>query len=275
LGLGGGFNNYSFGGEISEIAIFSSPLTDTMMQTLLADMQTANRIRADANTNQVVFIGDSLTAGGPGTVQMSHCYPWVLCQQYGGAFKPLLIAAPGCTIAQQQTLATNVVQTTDLTPFGVNVAIICCGSNDLVGGRTTAQVQNDLATLCSGLRAAGFKVILTTITLRTNGIGSTNAGINANFNTVNAALRASYTNYADALVDWAADSRLADPTNTTYFADDIHTTPAGDAVKAALVKAALDPILTPPSNSQAALSFGGFYSAGRNFTGSFGNFVRS
>ncbi len=271
----GGYGNYAFIGEISEIAIFSAPLTNTMMQSLLANMQTANRLRSDANTNQVVFVGDSLTAGGPGLPAISHCYPWVLSQQFGGAFKSLMIATPGATIAQQQTVVTLQVQPLDLTPFAVNVAVVCCGSNDLAGGaRTAAQVQADLATLCTGLRTAGFKVILVTITLRSDGVGTTNAALWTAINTVNAGLRSTYTTYADALVDWAADARLTDPTNTAWFADQVHTTDAGDGVKASLVKPALDALLTP-TTTQATLHYGAFYAGGRSFTGNYGNFVRT
>jgi lysophospholipase L1-like esterase len=271
----GTYGNYSFMGEIFELAIFSAPLTDTMVQTLLVDMQTANRLRADSNTNQVVFFGDSLTSGG-GLVQMSRSYPWVLGEHYGNAFKPLLIAGPGQTIAQQQYQATNYVQNLDLTPFGTNVAIICCGSNDAVAGRTPTQITTDLATLCTGLRSAGFKVILITITLRSNGVGTTNAATWATINAVNAGLRANHSTFADALVDWAGDARLSDPTNTTYFIDQIHTTEAGDGVKAVLVKTALDPILNPPAaTTPPVLNYASFYAGGRSFAGSFGNFVRT
>jgi lysophospholipase L1-like esterase len=271
----GSYTTHSFMGEIFELAIFSAPLTDTMMQTLLSNMQTANRLRADSNSNQVVFIGDSLTTGG-GLVQMSRSYPWVLGQQYGNAYKSLMIAAPGQTIAQQQYQATNYVQNLDMTPFGINVAIVCCGSNDVTAGRTTTQITTDLATLCAGLRSAGYKVIVVTITLKTNGIGTTNATTWAGINAVNASLRGNYTAYADALVDWAGDPRFSDPTNTTYFTDQIHTTEAGDGVKAALVKAALDPILNPTlTTTPPVLSYASFYAGGRSFAGSFGNFVRS
>jgi lysophospholipase L1-like esterase len=272
----GGYGNFAFMGEFYELAIFSAPLTDTMMQTLLSNMQTANRLRSDSNSNQVVFVGDSLTAGGPPPLPMSHCYPWVLCQHYGSAFKPMLVAAPGQTIAQQQARVTNEIQNLDLTPFGKNVAIVCCGSNDLGNGGTAAQAATDLGTLCTSLRSAGFKVIVITITLRTNGSGTTNAALWTAINTLNASIRANYTTYADAMVDWAADSRLSDPTNTTWFTDQLHTTDAGDGVKAALVKAALDPILTPPiATATPVLSYASFYSGGNNFAGNYGKFLKT
>src|SRR5206468_330538 len=152
---------------IYEILIFSFALTDTQVKNVLSAMQTANQIRSDANANQVVFIGDSLTAGGPGGApSMSHCYPWQLCQQAGGAFKPLMVAAPGQNISQQQTLVTGEVLPLDLTPFKATAAVVCCGSNDIVQGRSDTQVIADLTSMCSGLRAAGIKTIVATITPR-------------------------------------------------------------------------------------------------------------
>ena len=40
--------NPGFVGEMYELLIYSSPLTDAMMATVLADVQAANRLRADA-----------------------------------------------------------------------------------------------------------------------------------------------------------------------------------------------------------------------------------
>lgn len=267
----GGPGNFSFAGEIYEIVVFNFALSDNQMKTMLSAMQAANGIRADANSNQIVFIGDSLTAGGPGTPAMSRCYPWQLCQQFGGSFKPLLLAVPGQNISQQQALVTNQVLPLDRAPFTANVAVVCCGSNDIPQGRTATQVVNDLTSLCNGLRAAGFKVILATPTPR-NAATSYTADNITTLNTVNASLRAGYTAFADALADWASDSRLSDCTNATYFSDQCHTTDAGDGVKAAIVKTVLDPLLLPP---QASLSYASFYTPGRTYAGMYGSFLRS
>ncbi len=270
------YGTFPFAGEVFELVVYASPLTDAMMATLLADVQAANRLRADANGAQVVFVGDSLTAGGPGIQPVSHCYPWHLCQQYGGALKPLLVATPGQTVGQQQLLVNQQVLPLDRTPFAANVAVVCCGSNDLFVGGTAAATAAGVAGLCASLRAGGFKVVVATITPRITGTGAQQAATLAAIAGTNAAIRAGYAGYADALVDWAADPRLADPTNAAYFADQCHTTDAGDGVKAQLVKAALDPILSPPPPPAVApLAFGTFYAAGRTFAGSYGNFPRA
>ena len=264
------FSYFWFRGEIFEVAVFNTALDDDQINSLIQQMQAANGLSAKSNSSQVVFIGDSLTAGGPGIRPMSHCYAWQLARQYNGAVKPLLLAVPGETIAMQQSLVTQQVVPLDLTPFVENIAIVCCGSNDIGSGRTATQVSADLAALCSSVKTAGFKVILATITPRAT------AGWTSDMSTalaaVNSTLRATYSTYADALVDWAADPRLSDPTNTLYFADLCHTTDAGDNVKAQLVKVALDPLLTPPT---AALSYAAFFAGGTTFTGNYGTFVRA
>lgn len=258
-----------FRGEIYEAAFFNTPLDDDQVATLVRQMQTSNGLPSNANSSQLIFVGDSLTAGGPGIRPLSHCCAWQVARHYGGAVKPLLLAVPGQSIAAQQALVTQQVVPLDRTSFTANVAVVCCGSNDIITGRSATQVSSDLAALCQTLRSAGFKVIVSTITLRSDGSNGAYASV---FNAVNQTIRTSYSVYADAIVDWAADGRLSDPTNTLYFADQCHTTDAGDDVKAQLVQTALDPMLQPPA---AALSYASFYAGGRSFTGNYGTFVRS
>ena len=273
----GGYGNHSFAGEIFEIAIYSSPLSNAMMTTLLADMQAANDIRADANACQVIFVGDSLTAGGPYPGPITACYPWHLCRLYANAFKPLVVAVPGQTIAQQQSLALGVTTGLDVGPFATSAAVVCCGSNDALNGASAATILAGLTAMCGGLRANGLRVVLLTITPRSDAQGAA-AGAPATILSVNATLRTSYHGFADVLVDWAADPRLADSTNPIYFADGVHTTDAGDGVKAQLVRAGLDTL--PGFGASVAavakpLAFASFYAPGQQFAGSFGNFVQS
>lgn len=121
-------------------------------------------------------------------------------------------------------------------------AALWAGTNDLaLAGRTDSQVYADIVTWCTARRAAGFKVVVSSIIAR----GATLPG---NFETyrasVNTQLRANWTTFADAFVDAAADSRLSDATNTTYFnVDQVHLTTAGSQVYAGLMK---DALLTIP-----------------------------
>ncbi len=269
----GSHGNFGFAGELMELLIFSSPLTDAAMATLLPTVQTANRLRADANAAQVVFVGDDLTAGGPGAQPVGRCYPWHLCQQFGGSFKPLLIATPGQTVAQQQSLAMAQVLPLDQTPFATNVAVVCAGSTDLAAGGSASTIAAGLATLCGSLRSGGYQVVVATIPARSAATASQQVTLSTAITAVNNAIRSGHATYADAMVDWAADPRLSNYADAAYFADGVHTSDAGDGVKAELVRAALEPLLTPPA--VASLSFASFYSAGRTFAGRFGNFPRA
>jgi lysophospholipase L1-like esterase len=244
------------------------------MASLLADMQTANQLPGDANGSQLVFVGDDLTAGGPGVAAaVGRCYPWHLCQRYGGTVKPLLVATPGYTVVQQQALVTQQVVPLDRVPFACNVAVVCAGTNDLAAGTAAASVSAGVATLCSSLRSAGFAVAVATITPRSAATAALQITLSAAIDAVNSDIRSGYTAYADALVDWANDPRLADYTDVTWFAaDGCHTTDAGDAVKAELVKTAVDPLLVAPT---APLSFASFYPVNRTFAGRYGNFPRA
>ena len=272
----GDHGSFAFAGELFELLIFNRPLADAAMATLLADVQTANRLRADADAVQVVFVGDDPTAGGPGPRPVGRCYPWHLCQQSGQAFKPVVVATPGHTVAQQQALVTSQVLPLDRTPFAVNAAVVCAGGTDLWLGTPAADVATAVAGLCSSLRSAGFKVVVATVTPRAAASTPGQVTLSAAIAAFNAAVRSGWAAYADAVADWATDRRLADYTSPTYYAaDGWHTTDAGDGVKAALVRAAVDPILSPPPASAVApLTYGSFYAAGRTFAGQFGRFPR-
>ena len=111
-------------------------------------------------------------------------------------------------------------------------------------------------------------MVVATITPRSAPTVPQQVTLSSAIDAANDAVRSGYAAYADALVDWAADPRLADYTDATYFADGCHTTDAGDGVKAALVRAALDPLLAPPAI--APLTFASFYAAGRTFAGRYG-----
>jgi hypothetical protein len=142
--------------------------------------------------------------------------------------------------------------TLDLHPFAKTIAVVCAGSNDAINGRTATQIVADLTTLCTMLRSLQMTVILATIP-------------DPALSAVNTILQNTSATFADALVNWADDTRLADSTNTQA---------ADDGVKAALLQPALELILNPPPTA-SPLTYASFYSAGQTFAGSYGRFVQS
>ena len=255
-----GYGSFGFVGDIFELVIYRSPLIDAQVSGLLAAVQTANRLRTDANRAQVVFVGDDLTVGTLGPV--NRCYPWHLTQQYGGSFKPLVIATPGHTVGQQQALVTQQVLPLDRSPFASSVAVVCAGGVDLADGTPAADVAAAAVALCASLRLAGFQVVVATVPPR--------AGV-PTIAAFNDAVRGAWPTCADALCDWAADGRLSD---AAYLLDGVHTSDAGDGVKAERVRAALDPLLAPPPATAAPLTYGAFHAPGGTFAGRYGRFPR-
>ncbi len=82
------------------------------------------------------------------------------------------------------------------------------------------------------------------------------AALTTELNSYNAGLRNDYA-FADFLVDFAADARLADGNNTTYFVDGLHFTAAGNDVIAGIAQNALASVgvsapaqIGPPTNTR-------------------------
>lgn len=110
------------------------------------------------------------------------------------------------------------------------------GTNDIQFGASLATTQSRWNTYFSARATAGWasngcKLVACTVIPRVDSTAPKNA-IRDDFN---AWLRTNYSTYATHLVDLAADSRLQDTSNTTYFdADGVHLTAAGYAVVAEL-----------------------------------------
>jgi hypothetical protein len=114
------------------------------------------------------------------------------------------------------------------------------GVNDLAGGRTDVQVENDLLTNLGAATSTSYCVVARTI-LPTASITGSKETFRQSYNTW---LRNHYTAIGiHALSDPASDSRLQDPTNTTYFGDQLHLTNAGYAVVASYDATAINSCL--------------------------------
>lgn len=111
-----------------------------------------------------------------------------------------------------------------------NIVVFFEARNDLADGATAAEAIANLEAWIAQARAAGYRVALCTV--------PPNAPHQSDIDTVNAYIRANIDTLADLpLVDLAADSRLDDPADTTYYADGLHWNDAGSAVGAELVHA--------------------------------------
>lgn len=181
-----------------------------------------------------VFEGDSETAGNGLTVPV-ETYPFQVSarnatDKYNGA-KWANLATTGNKVTdmllEAQLAAVDALY--DATYSG-NYAIFMGGINDIALTEDTDQtIHDNIATWVTGRKAAGFTVVVLTL------IGLSTAQTSG----VNTLLRADKAS-ADILVDLAADTRLDDPTDVTYYqVDQIHLNAAGAIVVADLVRAAL------------------------------------
>lgn len=194
----------------------------------------------------IVTEGDSLTTGN-GIGGFSP-YPWQLALLYtdNRMVSVSNMATTGNTLADMAAQAASQVDPCFDSRKGRNVACLWGGTNDMYSGVagdfSGAGAYGRLVTYCQARQSAGFKVAVL------NCLPRQNAGVPAGFETqrgiFNASIAANWRTFADALVDVAADSRLQDPTNATYFNPDlVHLTAAGYAIVAALVKAQVDSLL--------------------------------
>lgn len=209
-----------------------------------------------ASTNDLSFVSTLATVPGRLTNMMSH----VICDGDSLTLGGQNGAVPYPTTLQDSLGATN----WDMRNFGVSgqqlsameadaatqvdvwrnsqrprdVVICWGGSNDIFAGTNTATMQSRIQTYCANRKSAGFEVIVCTILPR-SGIGGDKETVRTE---VNAWIAANYATWSDGYVDLAADTRLDDYSDATYFnADNTHLTTDGYTVVAELIKAVLIP----------------------------------
>lgn len=190
-------------------------------------------------TRAIVCDGNSLTRGyGAGG---ANSYPTQLKALMSTAYTIINRGVDSQTTDQMETdAATQIDYWLDIFPSN-SILIAWEGSNDIQFGASLATAQSRWNTyfasrVSAGWASNGCKLVACTVIPR----GDSTAPKNVIRDDFNAWLRTNYSTYATHLVDLAADSRLQDTGNTTYFdADTIHLTTAGYAVVAELVHAAL------------------------------------
>ena len=115
----------------------------------------------------------------------------------------------------------------------LNVCLVQAGGGDFRQGLTAAVVYDALRTYCLARRAAGFRVLVLTV-LPSNRPETFEASRLA----FDAMLRGGWDEFADGLVDVAADHRIGDTGDEMdgqfYLEDQLHLTSAGNAVMASV-----------------------------------------
>ena len=127
----------------------------------------------------------------------------------------------------------------------VTVLVVWEGTNDLIFGTSppynVGQAHRHLAAYCRARQRAGFRVVVCTVLPR-----GRSAEFNEARNALNAELRAHWRSFADGLADVGADATIGPDgaeADAAYYRDLVHLTPAGYAIVARDVAAAVKRLL--------------------------------
>lgn len=245
-----GFNGFTgpSKGAFKDIIIYDRALSDSeVTDTIFA--YAIDRGVASSREHQVVFEGDSIT-NGFGTA-LNRGWPSLLSipatvrrKNYGLTGQYLFRGSAAITDRYANEVELEVVS------GETNILCVFAGTNDINDGETGTDTYNELVTHCQAAQADGYLVLVFTMLPRTSFDG-TKEGYRTTYNTN---VRANWATFADGICDVAADARLDDATDATYFSDGTHPTQAGYTVIAELADTELTALLPapPPSDPEAS-----------------------
>jgi lysophospholipase L1-like esterase len=187
------------------------------------------------SVKNLVCDGDSLTLGTGSTG--GNTYPAQLNALLSG-YTTTNLGSSSRTAADRANAAVKTVDYDKWDESNLkNIVIAWMGTNDIIFLADAATTYANLIAYCTVRRALGWKVIVGNIIAR----GNFSAGQNTIKTTVNASIAANWPTFADGYVDLAADSRLSNSSDTTYYdPDTIHLNNTGYGVVAALFKPAVE-----------------------------------
>jgi lysophospholipase L1-like esterase len=239
---------YQYDGELVAVLIFNTALTALQMDSIRAYAATYFGAPTPGKC-AVVMSGDSITAGIGATgngIANNEFYSWPaqMFASYPGTARPQ-VANRGVPSDFIDTTAASMIAALDRTALGSRprVAIFSWGANDFAFNETAAGAIADMNTAMAAVRAAhsDVKIGISTVT---NATRFSEAQL-AERDTYHAEVRSPTVDGLthDFHIDMQAIGVLSDPTNTTYYADNLHPTALGYTAMAATAKAATDAYL--------------------------------
>jgi lysophospholipase L1-like esterase len=241
LSLGGlqGSTTAGFTGDIAELLLSTTAGGPSAadMNRLIAMINNTYALSIPFFTKQVLYIGDSITAG-------------YIASAGGGSWASTIAAsAPTrwhvnkgqASIGAEDIVAMMSVQHGPIAGCGVETAcVVFVGTNSIaLYSKTGAQVYASLQTICQTLRASGAsKIVVVTMLPRS-------VGTEIERQNLNNALRSDYESFADALADVETLSMGAAGANantTWYNADGTHPNDTGHGLLAGLISGVMTPI---------------------------------
>jgi lysophospholipase L1-like esterase len=185
----------------------------------------------------IVFDGNSLTAGQGSTGGNTYPAQLIALLEALGitGIADYNFGVGGQTTGDMESDAATQIDTLIL-PGVQNILFAWEIGNRIYFNGNVSAAQTEFQTYCENRQAAGYTVIVITLTPRnqSTAFGDDVTTFNTKLASANTWLRANYTSFASGLVDVALDDRLSDYLDTTYFSDGIHYTNAGYGVVAEL-----------------------------------------
>ena len=229
----GGAPNYL--GELYEFMVYNRALSAAEVAQIQA--YSAGAYGSQSHTKQMVVDGDSLTEGSDST--QGREWAGVVGDGLGPSWRTYNYGYQGSTTVDLNNRRVGQIQNRYNSGYSKNIAVYWCGTNDLgVTGDTAANTFARLQTWCQAVKGAGFKVVVCTIIARNDAAWS--GAKETERLALNTSINGLSSTYQDAIVDLAADARLSNANDATYFAAaKLHITTAGHAVVAGLVQTAV------------------------------------
>jgi lysophospholipase L1-like esterase len=143
------------------------------------------------------------------------------------------------------TAATSAVGLLYNPSYRENIYYVDMGTNDLIGeGLTAAATWANVQQALQDAKAMGYKTVVATVLP----LGGESAAVTAQINAFNAAARGAVGQpYLDAIIDYAADSRLGIPANyyPAYSADGVHPNDAGYQIMSTIAAPVFNGLIGP------------------------------
>lgn len=236
----GGINGLQGSLKLNSAALWDKALTDQELKKVVTVFQ-ARALRSSITAASVARVycaeGDSITATGS-----PKSYAYLSGVNHSPATIGVNYAVSGSLITDLVTRATNVDAIIPTEKTGRKFILsVLIGANDIGQSKTNGELDtwlSSVASYCDARRAAGWLVIICTIT------PSSSASRNSNRNYVNPIIRTWVGTHVDAVADFAADATVgtdAAGSNATYYPDGLHPSAATHAI--------LEPIFTAAVNS--------------------------
>lgn len=235
---------YDWPGTISEILVFSRALSTSELRRVY------NYLSAKYGKRTLSLLGNSLTSGTGSTGGATQT------QSASGTNVPsrLMASSIGSTLSIRtdafsgRTGAQLLANTPDFSGvYGDSVgaiALIWEGTNTIGTLKSAQNAYESIRRVCMLRKRFGRTVFVGTVLPNESAAYTPTAQNTAIIDKVNTMLRANYSQFADGIIDFAADSRLSNPNDTTYFyTDKTHLNNTGYQVVADLIVAAVSPLL--------------------------------